>query len=226
MSNKKRNPLSVIRCPYLAFAIMFAMPAAAEMEVDITTQDARPVFQQIADFEQERILLQLEREKAQLMLDLDRMALEQARLRADAANISERGSPEVQRLEEENQKLERAMKKMELEKEKLEEKLLNPEDAAATDAKGAARSAKAAGKSAEDSGPLPIFKRFRLVEIVGVNRQLQATVEDLVTGQKRRVQVGHKIDGYDVKSISLDEGVVFVKDGAQESLTVSSSAKD
>jgi type IV pilus biogenesis protein PilP len=217
MLNKKLYPL-------MAFAIMFAVPATAAMEVDIIPEEERSVFQRIADFEQERILLQLETEKARLMLDLDRMALEQSRLRADAANFTVRDNEEVRQLENEIRQLERENQRLEREKERLEDRLANAGTTAPQqDARGRQTAAAARGttREPEDLGGLPIFQKFRLLEIVGVGRQLQATIEDLNTGQRRRVSAGHGIDGYQIQSISLDDGIVFVKDGVTQNLAMS-----
>jgi type IV pilus biogenesis protein PilP len=217
MSNKL---IRLYLIPVLAIA--FALPAAADdfMDIDVFAEQERPVFLQIADFEQERILLQLEKEKMQLVLDIDRMAVEQARLRADASRFVQEENEEVRRLAAENQRLEREMERLARDKERLEERLENARENAPQEARS--QRPPAAAPEPEEPGHVPIFQRFALLEIVGVGRQLQATIEDLNTGQKRRVWVGRGIDGYDVLSISLDDGVVFSRDGVTESLTIGS----
>lgn len=70
-----------------------------------------------------------------------------------------------------------------------------------------------------------ISEKYRLVNVVGMGNQLQATVEDLTTGQNKRISVGKELNGYTVKSISLDEGVVFVKDDITENLNISSKVR-
>ena len=83
------------------------------------------------------------------------------------------------------------------------------------------RSGKVA-KSLDDAENMEIAKKYRLVNVVGAGAQLQATVEDLGSGQTKRIGVGKTLDGLRVKSISLDDGVVFVdKDGKTQNLNVS-----
>ncbi|MCL1902018.1 MAG: type IV pilus biogenesis protein PilP [Alphaproteobacteria bacterium] len=206
-----RYSLFVIRCSLFA-ALAFAMPAMAEMEVDIVAEETRPVFMQIADLEQEKVLLQLEKEKAQIMLELDRMAIEQQRIRADS--VENKSAAEIERLETLNTRLER-------EKETLQEQIDKLKAEARAAPREAATATAAAAQAEEEAAPtLHISQRYRLIDIVGAGRQLQATVEDLKTGQRKRVVVGRQIDGYDVKSISLDDGIVFMRDGVAESLNV------
>ena len=59
-----------------------------------------------------------------------------------------------------------------------------------------------------------------MINVVGVDNQLQATIEEIATGQNKRISVGKELDGYIVKSISLNEGIVFEKDGETESLNI------
>ena len=61
------------------------------------------------------------------------------------------------------------------------------------------------------------------MNVIGAGSQLQATVEDLSTGQTKRISVGKTLDGYTVKSISLDDGVVFEKDGETQNLNIKSN---
>ena len=56
--------------------------------------------------------------------------------------------------------------------------------------------------------------------MVGVGNQLQATIEEVSSGQNKRISVGKELDGYIVKSISLNDGIVFEKDGETESLSI------
>ena len=59
-----------------------------------------------------------------------------------------------------------------------------------------------------------------MINVIGVGNQLQATVQDIATGQNRRIAVGKQLNGYTVKSISLNDGIVFEKDGVSENLNV------
>ena len=65
-----------------------------------------------------------------------------------------------------------------------------------------------------------IVKKYKLINVVGIDNQLQATLEEVSTGQNRRIAVGKELDGYVVKSISLNDGIVFEKDGIEESLNI------
>ena len=73
---------------------------------------------------------------------------------------------------------------------------------------------------AEQPKDMDIEKNYKLLNVFGVGSQLQATVQDLSNGQNKRLSVGKQLDGYTVKSISLDEGVVFIKDGEIQTLNV------
>ena len=74
-----------------------------------------------------------------------------------------------------------------------------------------------------EASEVDITKKYRLVNVIGAGSQLQATIEDLNTGQSKRISVGRDIDGLVVKSISLYDGVVFVgSDGVTQNLNVSS----
>jgi len=65
-----------------------------------------------------------------------------------------------------------------------------------------------------------VTKRYKLINVVGVGNQLQATIEDVASGQNKRIAVGKELDGYIVKSISLNDGIIFEKDGIEESLNI------
>lgn len=67
-----------------------------------------------------------------------------------------------------------------------------------------------------------IADNYRLVNVSGAGGQLQATVEDLNTGQSKRVRVGKILGGLKVKSISLYDGIVLVdKKGTMQTLNIS-----
>jgi len=188
----------------------------SDMNVDIFG-DARPIFQQIADLEQEKVLLQLEKEKVQILLDLDRMAAEQVRLRNDMEKMA--GQEEESLLEIERQRFELEKEKLIAQNEKLEDQLKESKENRASGAVNQSSSKTSFEREErEDRG---IADRYRLIEIVGAGRQLQATIEDLSSGQKRKVWAGRELDGYEVYSISLDDGVVFYRDGVSESLNIS-----
>ena len=79
-------------------------------------------------------------------------------------------------------------------------------------------------KTDDDSSDVDIASKYRLVNVIGAGNQLQATVQDLSSGQNKRISVGKLLDGLVIKSISLDDGVVFAdKNGATQTLNVTSS---
>lgn len=161
------------------------------------------IFQRIADFEQERILLQLAKEKAQLQLDTDRLAAEQLRIQNEVAAMSGAGDNQSDALDLERQKLE-------LERQKLEQQradMANP-----------APAAKQAVAPAE--APSALADRYRLSNIVGAGSQLIATVEDQSNGQRKKLTVGSALDDWTVQSISLDNGIVLAKDDETTTLGI------
>ena len=170
------------------------------------------VFKQITDLEQEKILMQLEKERAQLDLDLDRLAAEKIKLHMEIDALSGRAEAQQQELETQIAKLEAESARLAREKEELENQ---PLAKAASVTSGANLAA-----SDEDS---PILKKYKLINVVGAGSQLQATVADLTTGQNKRISVGKTLDGFVVKSISLDEGVVLVRGGESQILNITNS---
>ena len=170
------------------------------------------LFQQITDLEQEKVLMQLEKERAQLDLELDRLAAEKIKLHMEIDTLSGRAEAQQQELETEKAKLEAEAARLLREKERLESEAQNP-----TPARTASVSA-----SASDDGATDLSENYRLINVIGAGSQLQATVQDLKTGQSKRLGVGRTLDGYTVKSISLDDGIVFSKDGETQNLNITS----
>ena len=164
------------------------------------------LFQQITDLEQEKVLMQLEKERAQLDLELDRLAAEKIKLHMEIDTLSGRAEQQQQQIETEKAKLEAEAARLEREKEKL----LAAEDEPVSYAE----------KKEEVKPETDLAKKYKLVNVIGAGSQLQATITDLSSGQTKRVGVGKSLDGYTVKSISLDEGIVFVKDGSTQTLNV------
>lgn len=171
------------------------------------------LFEQITTLEQEKVLMQLEKERAQLDLELDRLAAEKIKLHMEIDTLSGRAEQAQQELETEKARLEAEAASIARQKEELS-RPVEP-----------AKSSTSARSSNKEQVDEPISDKYRLVNVVGAGNQLQATVEDLATGQNKRVSVGKVLAGYTVKSISLDEGVVFVKDGVTENLNISSSSR-
>lgn len=173
------------------------------------------LFQQITDLEQEKILMQLEKERAQLDLELDRLAAEKIKLHMEIDTLSGRQEQQQQEIETQKAKLEAEAARIEKEKESW---------LAEAEKKATARVASDTRPTEDGAEPeIDITKKYRLVNVIGAGSQLQATIEDLNTGQSKRISVGRDIDGLVVKSISLYDGVVFVgSDGVTQNLNVSS----
>jgi type IV pilus biogenesis protein PilP len=172
------------------------------------------LFQQITDLEQEKVLMQLEKERAQLNLDLDRLAAEKIKLHMEIDTLSGRAEQQQQEFETERARLEAEAKRLEKEK-------------AALDAEPKAETSKSASSTrsfiTEEKQETEFGKKYKLINVFGAGAQLQATIQDLSNGQNRRVGVGKQLDGYTVKSISLDEGVVFTNGEETQTLNVGGS---
>lgn len=169
------------------------------------------LFQQITDLEQEKVLMQLEKERAQLDLELDRLAAEKIKLHMEIDTLSGRAEQQQQELENAKAKLEAETAKLEKQKAALENEDTEP----------VVKSTRAASTDDEKTEVKKVTELFKLVNIFGAGNQLQATVADLTTGQNKKISVGRSIDGYTVKSISLDDGIMFVDpDGNTQTLNV------
>ncbi|MBP5485946.1 MAG: type IV pilus biogenesis protein PilP [Alphaproteobacteria bacterium] len=186
----------------------FSADAVEEYNIDGS------LFQQITDLEQEKVLMQLEKERAQLNLDLDRLAAEKIKLHMEIDTLSGRAEQQQQEFETERARLQNEAKRLENEREALTNR-------AATSV--SAYSAPIQQQYVEQTQSKPvaeISKQYKLINVFGAGGQLQATVQDLSNGQNKKLSVGKTLDGYTVKSISLDEGVVFSKDGEIQTLNV------
>ncbi len=172
------------------------------------------LFQQITDLEQEKVLMQLEKERAQLDLELDRLAAEKIKLHMEIDTLSGRAEQQQQEIETQKAKLEAEAARIEKEKESWLKEIEEAEKAEVKDYKSAAVQ--------QETAQADVSKNWKLVNVVGAGAQLQATVEDLNSGQKRRVSVGKTLDGMTVKTISLYDGVVLVDaDGNTQVLNIS-----
>ena len=207
-----------------ALAVIMLIPFSAGAEDAVQDTGAQSVsdykiddsmFKKITDFEQEKLLMQIEKEKAQLDLDLDRLAAEKIRLQMDIENITNKSAEQQAKLEADKQKLEEDKKKFESEKANL-----NTKQTPATPAAGQPTQNTETANANVDSN-LELSKKYKLTEILGAGNQLQAMLEDLENGQNKKVVTGKIIEGYKIQSISLDEGVVFFKDGETQILNIS-----
>ncbi len=170
------------------------------------------LFEQITTLEQEKVLMQLEKERAQLDLELSRLAAEKIKLQMELDTLSGRAEQQTQEFEVQKAKLEAEAARLAAEKDKL------AADAAALSAR--ASEPADVNDTAAPQTQDPIDARWRLVNVIGAGNQLQATVEDLNNGQQRRLSVGKTLDGYTVASISIDDGLVFEKDGVTQHLNI------
>lgn len=212
--------------------LMMFSPAIAETLVDVNIQEEVDVnedmeqmsadaisaydvqgslFQQITDLEQEKVLMQLEKERAQLDLELDRLAAEKIKLHMEIDTLSGRAEQQQQQIETEKAKLEAEALRLEREKEAILARENEPVKQVAQ------------VEEAEKEEPqVDMAEKYRLVNVIGAGNHLQATIQDLGTGQNKRMSVGKELDGFIIKSISLDDGVVFEKDGKKQNLNVGS----
>ena len=164
------------------------------------------LFEKITMLEQDKVVLQLEKERAQLDLELERLNAEKMKLQMELDTLSGRAKNQQQELEVAKAQLEAQAEQIKRQKENL-----NTQEVSAV----------------KESVPAPrkqeygsLTGRYKLINISGVGNQLQATIEEISSGQNKRVSVGKELDGYIIKSISLNDGIVFEKDGVSENLNV------
>lgn len=162
------------------------------------------LFEKITMLEQEKIVVQLEKERAQLDLDLDRLNAERIKLQMELDTLSGRAEQQQQELEAAKTQLEIQTEKLRQQRDVLDEEM---EEVVVK-------------KSSPKTENTPFSRKYKLINIAGVDNQLQATVQEISTGQNKRIEVGRDLDGYIVKSISLNDGIVFEKDGVEESLNI------
>ncbi|MBR5904053.1 MAG: hypothetical protein IKZ49_00790 [Alphaproteobacteria bacterium] len=183
----------------------------AEYEDQVSIQalnDYNPsgsLFEKITALEQEKVVIQLQKERAQLDLELERLNAERIKLQMELDTLSGRAEQQQHELEAAKTQLEIQTEKLRKQKDSIDEEVNNYE---------APRTQPARKTETDLSG------RYRLINVVGVDNQLQATVSEIATGQNKRIAVGKQLDGYTVKSISLNDGIIFEKDGETESLNI------
>lgn len=201
------------------------MDVATEMEAvsadAVAAYDASgSLFQQITDLEQEKVLMELEKERAQLDLELDRLAAEKIKLHMEIDELSGRAEQQQQELANAQAKLEAEAAKLEREKEELE---AQTEELVAKRAYATTSTATVTSDNATNQQVVNFNSQYRLLNVIGAGAQLQATIENLQTGQNRIISVGRVVDGYTVQSISLDEGVVFTNGSDTQTLNITKS---
>ncbi len=176
------------------------MSVQALQEYDVTGS----LFEKITMLEQEKVVAQLEKERAQLDLDLDRLNAERIKLQMELDTLSGRAEQQQHELETAKTQLEIQTEKLKQQRSVLDEEI---DEVVVTKS-----------KPKKEEGAFS--KRYKLINVVGVDNQLQATVQEVSTGQNKRIAVGKDLDGYVVKSISLNDGIIFEKDGVEESLNI------
>lgn len=164
------------------------------------------LFEKITMLEQDKVVLQLEKERAQLDLELERLNAEKMKLQIELDTLSGRAENQQHELEVAKAQLEAQAEQIKRQRENLDsqdtmvvkETISRPQK--------------------QEYGSLN--SRYKLVNISGVGNQLQATIQEISSGQNKRVSVGKELDGYSIKSISLNDGIVFEKDGESENLNI------
>ena len=164
------------------------------------------LFEKITMLEQDKVVLQLEKERAQLDLELDRLNAEKMKLQMELDTLSGRAEHQQHELEVAKAQLEAQAEQIKRQKENLDSQ----------DVVVASKPVSVSQKQEYGS----LSGRYKLVNISGVGNQLQATIQEISSGQNKRVSVGKELDGYIIKSISLNDGIVFEKDGESENLNV------
>lgn len=164
------------------------------------------LFEKITMLEQDKVVLQLEKERAQLDLELERLNAEKMKLQIELDTLSGRAENQQHELE-----VAKAQLDAQAEQIKRQRESLDSQDTVVV-------KEMAPKQQKQELGSLT--SRYKLMNISGVGNQLQATIQEISSGQNKRVSVGKDLDGYIVKSISLNDGIVFEKDGESENLNI------
>lgn len=164
------------------------------------------LFEKITTLEQEKVVAQLEKERAQLDLELERLNAERYKLQIELDTLSGRAEQQQHELEAAKAQLEIQTEKLKRQRDEIDNEYNDSENTVA--------------RVEEKHVETEVSKKYKLINVVGVGNQLQATIEEVSSGQNKRISVGKELDGYIVKSISLNDGIVFEKDGETESLSI------
>src|SRR5574344_2936828 len=106
----------------LFISVIFAIPAIAEVNDKADAYDpSGSMFEKITDLEQKKVLWQLEKENAQMQLDMDRMEAERARIKNEINSINGAETAQTQALELERQRLELEKQKLESQKKNMDQ---------------------------------------------------------------------------------------------------------
>lgn len=164
------------------------------------------LFQQITDLEQQKVLMKLTKEKAELDLDLDRLANEKVKLNMELDNLNK-------------QKEDKDTVKSDITDDKSEDKSEDKNVSVDKPVDEATPVTTVNNNVTNDKSDI-FNQKYKLINIIGSGDQLQSTIQDLSGGQQRKISVGKQIDGWTVESISLYDGVVFEQDGKKEILNI------
>lgn len=169
------------------------------------------LFERITDLEQDKVVMQLEAERIKMDLQLDELNAKKMKMQMELDELAGKASQKEQELEAIKAQLEEQTEQLRRQVEALEKRENTPPPVERHEPVQQVVQEKPVQT-------VPVINKYRLINIVGLGNQLQATVEDLATGQNKRISVGKQLDGYTVKSISLNDGIVFEKDGYSENL--------
>lgn len=166
------------------------------------------LFQKITSLEQEKVVMQLEKERAQLDLELERLNAEKIKLQMELDTLSGRAEQQQQELQVVKAQLEAQTEQIKRQREKLDD-----EDEYTS-------YVQTVSEKPKKQEATEISSKYKLVNVIGIGNELQATVEEVSGGQAKRIAVGKKLDGYTVKSISLNDGIVLERNGEIETLNI------
>ena len=167
------------------------------------------LFEKITSLEQEKLIMKLEAERMKLDLELD--ALSQQKMKKQM----EMGGMYGQQQSDQQQEIQEAKAELDAKIENLKKQITEMNTKSDEQESG-----KAVEKIEKKETPAQISGKYKLINVIGVGNQLQATIQDITTGQNKRIAVGKQLNGYTIKSISLNDGIVFEKDGVSENLNV------
>ncbi len=222
---------SVLFVSVLSFGVNFYASAEDDfydiMDVEEITQENADVvsagaledyqtegslFERITNLEQDKVVMQLEAERAKMDLELDELNAKKMKMQMELDELSGRADQKQQELELINSQLAAQTEELRRKVEELANREYPTVEVPVV--------RQEVVQEVQETKPVvqSISKKYELINIVGLGNQLQATIKDLSTGQNKRVSVGKKVDGYTVKSISLNDGILFEKDGRSESL--------
>ena len=164
------------------------------------------LFEKITNLEQEKLIMKLEAERIKLDLELESLNAQRLKKQMEMEGATNRPNQQ--------QEIQAAKAEVDAKIENLRKQIAD------IDSKQEAQYEEYDEITERREVPSQIAMRYKLINVVGVGNQLQATIQDLMTGQNRRISVGKELNGYIVKSISLNDGIVFEKNGVSENLNV------